>query len=94
MKSNRWRFIILIIGGFFFYIVYYTYLTINKITVVNTPIGLIGTFLSLIPINIGLFLYSADIKHEKVYLSKFAKGLAFFLDIIFLLLCLIVFIFN
>lgn len=92
MKNINWQSIMLILGGFLFYLVYYTLFRINKIAVINTPIGLIGAFLSLIPINIGLLLYSTQIKHEKPSLSKLAKGFAYFLDIVFLILCLVVFI--
>lgn len=92
MKNKNWWYVSLILGGFVFYLIYYTTFRINKIAVINTPIGLIGTLLSLIPINIGLLIYSAQKKKENPRLSKIAKGFAFYLDIVFLILCCVVFI--
>ncbi len=91
-QNNNWRYIVLILSGFLFYYIYYILFAINKIAVVNTPVGLIGTLIALIPINLGLLLYSTEKRLDKPRLSKLAKGFAFYLDVVFLLLCLIVFV--
>ena len=92
-QNKNWKYLVFILSGFLFFYIYYVLFAINKIAVVNTTVGLIGTLIALIPINYGLLLYSTEKRLDKPRLSKLAKGFAIYLDMVFLLLCLIVFAF-